>query len=142
MARVTRVHVDVAVLGAGLAGLSAALGLARSGRRVMLLERDGPGADDGADLIFERWERPGIAQFRQPHNFLALARQVAFSVFVGDNRTFSLVLMIPPWDRELRALRSEQGLYGRGPVHARASAVGRPGSVCADHASAADGQPA
>jgi 2-polyprenyl-6-methoxyphenol hydroxylase-like FAD-dependent oxidoreductase len=29
-----------------------------------------------ADRLFEFWERPGIAHFRQPHNFLALARQV------------------------------------------------------------------
>jgi hypothetical protein len=34
---------------------------------------------------------------------------MAFSVFVEDNRTFAPVLMIPPWDRELRALKSEQG---------------------------------
>ena len=26
--------------------------------------------------MFEHWDRPGIAHFRQPHNFLALARQV------------------------------------------------------------------
>jgi hypothetical protein len=32
---------------------------------------------------------------------------MAFSVFVEDNRTFAAVLMIPPWDRELRALKSE-----------------------------------
>jgi 2-polyprenyl-6-methoxyphenol hydroxylase-like FAD-dependent oxidoreductase len=32
---------------------------------------------------------------------------LVFVVFVGDNRTFALVLMIPPWDRELRALKSE-----------------------------------
>jgi hypothetical protein len=31
----------------------------------------------------------------------------AFSAFVEDNRTFCPVLMIPPWDRELRALKSE-----------------------------------
>jgi 2-polyprenyl-6-methoxyphenol hydroxylase-like FAD-dependent oxidoreductase len=67
---------DVVVLGAGLAGLSASLAFARSGRRVLLLERDGPAAEGGADRLFERWERPGIAHFRQPHNFLALGRQV------------------------------------------------------------------
>jgi hypothetical protein len=30
---------------------------------------------------------------------------LAFSVFVEDNRTFALAVMIPTWDRELRALR-------------------------------------
>jgi hypothetical protein len=34
---------------------------------------------------------------------------MAFSVFVEDNGTFYPVLMIPPWDRELRALKSEEG---------------------------------
>lgn len=64
------------VLGAGLAGLSAALAFARSGRRVLLLDRDGTAEAGDADQLFERWERPGIAHFRQPHNFLALAHQV------------------------------------------------------------------
>jgi hypothetical protein len=32
---------------------------------------------------------------------------MGFSVFVEDNRTFCPVLMIPPWERELRALKSE-----------------------------------
>jgi 2-polyprenyl-6-methoxyphenol hydroxylase-like FAD-dependent oxidoreductase len=68
--------VDVVVLGAGLAGLAAALAFARSGRRVVLLERDGPTQGTTADALFEHWDRPGIAHFRQPHNFLALARQV------------------------------------------------------------------
>lgn len=64
------------MLGAGLAGLSASLAFARSGRRVLLLERDGPGVAGDADRLFECWDRPGIAHFRQPHNFLALGRQV------------------------------------------------------------------
>ena len=33
---------------------------------------------------------------------------LAFAVFVEDNRTFALILSIPPWDRELRVLKSEQ----------------------------------
>jgi len=73
---VTGDRVDVVVLGAGLAGLSASLAFARSGRRVLVLERDGPGVAGDADRLFEGWERPGISHFRQPHNFLALARQV------------------------------------------------------------------
>jgi 2-polyprenyl-6-methoxyphenol hydroxylase-like FAD-dependent oxidoreductase len=73
---VVRDRGDVVVLGAGLAGLSASLAFARSGRRVLLLERDGPGVTGDADRLFECWDRPGIAHFRQPHNFLALGRQV------------------------------------------------------------------
>ncbi len=64
------------MLGGGLAGLAAALAFARNGRRVVLIERDGPPRGRDADGLFERWDRRGIAHFRQPHNFLALARQV------------------------------------------------------------------
>ncbi len=67
---------DVLVLGAGVAGLSAALAFARGGRSVLVLERDRPPEGGDADEVFERWDRPGIAHFRQPHNFLGLARQV------------------------------------------------------------------
>jgi 2-polyprenyl-6-methoxyphenol hydroxylase-like FAD-dependent oxidoreductase len=74
--RVTRDWGDVVVLGAGLAGLSASLAFARSGRRVFLLERDRPGVAGDADRLFECWDRPGIAHFRQPHNFLAAGREV------------------------------------------------------------------
>ena len=72
----TTPRADVAVLGGGLAGLSAALAFARSGRRVILLERDGPFEGMTADELFDDWERPGIAHFSQPHNFLGLARRV------------------------------------------------------------------
>jgi 2-polyprenyl-6-methoxyphenol hydroxylase-like FAD-dependent oxidoreductase len=37
---------------------------------------------------------------------------MAFALFVEDNRTFALALMIPPWDRELRAFKSEQAYMG------------------------------
>jgi len=68
--------VDVIVLGGGLAGLSASLAFARTGHRVTLLKRDGPPSGGDADELFDRWDRPGIARFRQPHNFLGLARNV------------------------------------------------------------------
>ena len=63
-------------MGGGLAGLSAALGFARRGRSVCVLERDatGPGAGS-SDHVFEEWERAGVAHFRQPHNFLGLGRR-------------------------------------------------------------------
>ena len=75
VARATH-RADVAVLGGGIAGLAAALALARSGRRVVVIERDEPPRGDDADGLFELWDRRGIAHFRQPHNFLGLARQV------------------------------------------------------------------
>jgi 2-polyprenyl-6-methoxyphenol hydroxylase-like FAD-dependent oxidoreductase len=70
------IRADVAVLGGGLAGLSAAIGFARRGRRVCVLERDAPNRTDGdPDRVFDGWERSGVAHFRQPHNFLGLGRQ-------------------------------------------------------------------
>jgi len=33
---------------------------------------------------------------------------MAFGMFIEDNRTFALVLMIPPWERGLRVLRFEK----------------------------------
>ena len=63
-------------MGGGLAGLSAAIGFARRGYRVCVLERDLPGGGlDDPDLVFEQWERSGVAHFRQPHNFLGLGRR-------------------------------------------------------------------
>src|SRR5512132_4549509 len=70
------IRAAVAILGGGLAGLAAALAFGRMGRRVVLLERDPPTRAGDADTLFERWDRAGIAHFRQPHNFLALARRV------------------------------------------------------------------
>jgi 2-polyprenyl-6-methoxyphenol hydroxylase-like FAD-dependent oxidoreductase len=90
------------VLGGGLAGLSAALGFARRGRRVLLLERDGRIVDGDADALFVSWVRPGIAHFRQPHNFLGLGRRVlrheaadVLEAFAGlgalENRQYELL---------------------------------------------------
>jgi flavin-dependent dehydrogenase len=45
---------DVMVLGAGLAGLSASHAFARSGQRVLVLERDGRADGGDADRLFER----------------------------------------------------------------------------------------
>jgi 2-polyprenyl-6-methoxyphenol hydroxylase-like FAD-dependent oxidoreductase len=69
-------HMRALVVGAGPAGCGAALMLARRGHDVVLVDRDEPAllADEPADAIFERWDRPGIGQFRQPHNFLGRGR--------------------------------------------------------------------
>ena len=63
---------SIVVLGAGVAGMAAALLLARDGHRVTVLERDelavGPPEDAPG------WERQGIPHFRQPHAFIPRGR--------------------------------------------------------------------
>jgi flavin-dependent dehydrogenase len=66
----------VVVLGAGVAGCAAALAFAQQGQDVTVIDRDpGPSATD-PDEVFDTWSSPGVAQHRQPHNFLGLGRGV------------------------------------------------------------------
>jgi 2-polyprenyl-6-methoxyphenol hydroxylase-like FAD-dependent oxidoreductase len=55
------------VLGAGMAGLAAALHLARDGHTVTLVERDPFDATEPLDAV--GWSRRGISHFLQPHAF-------------------------------------------------------------------------
>ena len=64
------------VLGGGVAGLATALAASRGGHDVMLVERDPDTATDDTSGVFESWRRTGVAQFRQPHNFLGLGRRL------------------------------------------------------------------
>ena len=64
------------VLGGGLAGLATALATSRAGHDVVLVERDADSPVGDAAQMFEGWQRTGVAQFRQPHNFLGLGRRL------------------------------------------------------------------
>jgi 2-polyprenyl-6-methoxyphenol hydroxylase-like FAD-dependent oxidoreductase len=64
------------ILGGGVAGLAMALAGGRSGHEVVLLERDTDTPASDAAEVFEGWQRTGVAQFRQPHNFLGLGRRL------------------------------------------------------------------
>jgi 2-polyprenyl-6-methoxyphenol hydroxylase-like FAD-dependent oxidoreductase len=66
----------VLVLGAGMAGLFTALALAPGEREVVLVERDPPPPDGGADATFFDWKRKGVGQLRHSHGFLARMREV------------------------------------------------------------------
>ncbi|MEA2507824.1 MAG: hypothetical protein QOH48_2442 [Actinomycetota bacterium] len=59
----------VVVVGAGIAGLSTALALARSDHEVVVLERDAAHPPDDSSRAPE-WARPGVPHFLQPHAFL------------------------------------------------------------------------
>lgn len=66
----------VVIVGGAVAGLAAAIALARRGAEVVVVERDpGPATDDG-DEAFVSWERRNVAQFRQPHGFSARSRSL------------------------------------------------------------------
>jgi 2-polyprenyl-6-methoxyphenol hydroxylase-like FAD-dependent oxidoreductase len=62
------------VAGGGVAGLAAALAVARAGYGAVVLERDPVTADVPADRAFEV-ERRGIPHFQQPHSFLPRGRR-------------------------------------------------------------------
>jgi 2-polyprenyl-6-methoxyphenol hydroxylase-like FAD-dependent oxidoreductase len=58
----------VLICGGGVIGLCAATMLGRDGHRVTVLEAD-PAGQPGAFIEgWDSWERPGVAQFRQPHS--------------------------------------------------------------------------
>jgi 2-polyprenyl-6-methoxyphenol hydroxylase-like FAD-dependent oxidoreductase len=67
---------DIVLVGAGVVGLGTAMLLAADGHQVTVLERDPePRPADPVDA-WERWNRPGVNQFRLPHAFLARFRSV------------------------------------------------------------------
>ena len=67
---------SVVVLGAGIAGLCAALALAPTGRQITLLERDAPPPAGDAAAVFDGWRRRGASQLRHSHAFLARLRKL------------------------------------------------------------------
>ena len=67
---------DLIVCGGGICGLGAALLLARDGHDVTVLERDPEPLPESAGQAWEAWERKGVVQFRQPHNFMPGLRQI------------------------------------------------------------------
>jgi 2-polyprenyl-6-methoxyphenol hydroxylase-like FAD-dependent oxidoreductase len=66
---------QVAVIGAGVAGLGSALALARDGHRVVVLERDATPLPADPHAAFE-WDRRGAPQVRHSHALLARLRNL------------------------------------------------------------------
>ncbi len=70
----------IAVVGAGMAGLAAALCLARAGHMITLVERDAFELNENPESSFN-WTRKGIAHFQQPHAFLPRGRRELMQLF-------------------------------------------------------------
>lgn len=62
---------NILIIGAGIAGLNAALALHAPGRNLTLIERDPPPPEASADAAFDVWERRGVGHLRHSHAFLA-----------------------------------------------------------------------
>ena len=54
----------IVVIGAGMAGLWTAMALAGSGREILVLDRDPPPPEGGAEAAFESWSRRGVGHLR------------------------------------------------------------------------------
>ncbi len=65
----------IAIVGAGVSGLGAAVNLAHDGHDVVVLERDATPLPTSADEAFE-WNRRGAPQVRHSHAFLARGRNL------------------------------------------------------------------
>ena len=66
---------DVVIVGGGIGGLAAALGLGRRGHRVRVLERDPAPAPIHPEEAFGSWPRRGVPQWELYHAFHARARR-------------------------------------------------------------------
>ena len=61
---------SIVIIGGGICGLGAALLLARDGHEVTVLEHDADPLPASLHAAWDHWERKGVVQFRQPHNFM------------------------------------------------------------------------
>ena len=102
----------IVILGAGICGLGTARLLAQDGHDITLLERDPDPVPDSPQEAWDHWTRKGVAQFRQPHNFmpglrLALATElpdVEAAAWNSGMSKYDLLHPLPPsfTDREPR----------------------------------------
>jgi len=88
---------SVAVLGGGIAGLAAAVALARNGHAVTLVERDAMDVGDAVGSL--DWERKGIPHFLQPHAFTPRGRKELRETLPD---VFDDLMAAGAWDVDLR----------------------------------------
>jgi 2-polyprenyl-6-methoxyphenol hydroxylase-like FAD-dependent oxidoreductase len=136
----------VLIVGAGICGLGTALLLARDGHEITVLERDGDPLPASPRDAWESWERKGVAQFRQPHNFMPGLRllletelpEIQDALVRAGTARFDLLNPLPPSlaDRSPRPIDAQLWTQtGRRPVceWVFADAVGRQRRVSVRH---------
>jgi len=104
----------ILVIGGGICGLGTALLLGRDGHEVTVLERDADPLPASADAAWDQWQRKGVAQFRQPHNFMPGLRllleaelpEIQEALERAGAARFDLVNPLPPFftDRDPRPI--------------------------------------
>ena len=74
---------SIVVCGGSIIGLTAAMLLAHDGHEVAVFERDPALPPAAAPAAWDAWDRPGVAQFHQPHNLFPRVRRVLESDLPG-----------------------------------------------------------
>ena len=95
----------VLIVGAGVCGLGTALLLARDGQDVTILEKDDGALPDSPGQAWSQWPRKGVAQFRQPHNFMPGMRllmeselpDVQEAIVAAGAARFDMLRPFPRW---------------------------------------------
>ncbi|HEV8393539.1 MAG TPA: FAD-dependent oxidoreductase [Vicinamibacterales bacterium] len=154
----------ILVIGGGICGLGTALLLGRDGHEVTLLERDADPIPASSDAAWDHWQRKGVAQFRQPHNFMPGLRllleaelpEIQEALGRAGAARFDLVNPLPPIfadraprpiDEKLWTLTARrpvgEWVFARAAEHARGVSIRRGVGVEAllTGASAIDGIP-
>ena len=98
----------VVIIGGGICGLGAALLLGRDGHDVTVLEKDDDVVPCSVTDCWGTWARKGVAQFRQPHNFMPGMRllledelpDVQEAMVEAGAARFDMVHPMPSWLRD------------------------------------------
>ena len=117
----------VVVLGGGVVGLSAGMLLAESGCDVTVVERDPTEVPESPDGAWQNWDRPGVAQFRQPHYLHPAGSQLLAAWLPGvyealaaaQARRFDVLSLMPPFITDRSPRDGDEKfvtLTGRRPV--------------------------
>lgn len=95
----------VVIVGGGICGLGTALLLSRDGHDVTILEKDSEAPPQSLDECWDGWSRRGVAQFRQPHNFMPGLRrlleadlpEIQAALIAAGSCRFDMLNPIPKW---------------------------------------------